>query len=112
MDGRKVVLCLASASLLLIVGWYEIRLERVEENFKTKLQTKERYIDKIIEDAAKMEQEIVKHRFYRSRPLQDDMNTEEFLEVMADYLAKDGRCRVRIERNIIDWSTWAEKYGG
>ena len=105
---KTIISCLVSASLLSLVGWYEIRLARVEENFKIELRTKERYIDKIIEDAAKMEREIAKHRFYRSRPLQDDMNSEEFLEVLADYLARDGRCEVKIHK--IDWSTWAENH--
>jgi len=34
--------------------------------------------------------------------------TQEFLDIMADYLARDGRCEGVI--NKIDWSTWAEKY--
>ena len=65
-------------------------------------------LDMIIGDAARMEAEIEAHKFHRSRPYQDDMNSEEFLEVMANYLARDGRCEVVI--NKIDWSTWAEAY--
>ena len=107
---KNIISCLALASLLSIVGWYEIRLSRAEENFKTELQIKENYIDQVLADAVEMEKEIQTHRLKRSLPWQDDMNLEEFLEVLTDYLAKDGRCEVKIHK--IDWSTWAENYGG
>ena len=106
----KIVFALVLSGLLSTVGWYEVRLNQAKKNFKTELQIKERYIEKILEDAVKMEKEILAYRFDRSRPFQHDLNSEEFLEVMADYLSKDGRCVVKIHK--IDWSTWAEKYGG
>ena len=105
---KTIISCLVLASLLLIVGWYEIRLGQIEENFKTELRMKNKYIDKVLADAVEMEKEIQTHKLNRSRPLQDDMNSEEFLKVLADYLARDGRCVVRIEK--IDWSTWAENH--
>ena len=93
---------------LAIVGGMEKRYQSLDQELAATVQHYERWLDTVIQDAADMEREIAKHRFYRSRPLQDDMNSEEFLEVMADYLARDGRCKVVI--NKIDWSSWAENY--
>ena len=110
---RNTIICTLFLLLLLplaIVGGMERRYQALDAELDATVQRYERFLDSVIQDAADMEREIAEHRFYRSRPLQDDMTTDEFLEIMADYLAKDGRCRVRIERNIIDWSTWRDVY--
>ena len=93
---------------LAIVGGMEKRYRALDQELAATVHHYERWLDTVIQDAADMEREIAEHRFHRSRPLQDDMNSEEFLEVMADYLARDGRCKVVINR--VDWSTWAEAY--
>ena len=108
---RNTIICTLFLLLTLgIVGGMERRYQALDQELDATIQRYERFLDSVIQDAADMEREIAEHRFYRSRPLQDDMNTEEFLEVLADYLAKDGRCRVRIEHNSIDWSTWMDAY--
>ena len=91
--------------LLGIVGTREAHHARKMDAIKGEYEYR---LDSVIEDAAEMEAEIEAHKFHRSRPYQDDMNTNEFLEVMADYLSRDGRCEVVIER--VDWSTWGDRY--
>ena len=93
---------------LAIVGGMEKRYRALDQELAATVQSYESRLDSVIEDAAGMEKAIAYHRLHRSRPYQDDMNSEEFLEVMADYLARDGRCEVVIEK--VDWSTWVEAY--
>ena len=91
-----------------IVGRYEYRYAQQDARHEQLIDSYERRLDQVIEDAAGMEKKILTYRFDRSRPFQHDLNTEEFLKIMADYLARDGRCKVVIHR--VDWSTWAENY--
>ena len=93
---------------LAIVGGMERRYQALDAELAATVQLYESRLDMVIEDAAGMEAEIEAHKFHRSRPFQDDMNSEEFLKVLTDYLARDGRCKVVIHR--VDWSTWVEAY--
>ena len=105
----RTIICLLTILLIIgVVGRYEYRYTQQQTRHEQIVNIYESRLDMVIEDAAEMEKAIAYHRLHRSRPYQDDMNSEEFLEVMADYLARDGRCEVVI--NKIDWSTWAENH--
>ncbi len=73
---------------LAIVGGMEKRYRALDQELAATVQHYERWLDTVIQDAADMEAEIEAHKFHRSRPYQDDMNSGEFLEVLADYLAR------------------------
>ena len=105
----RTIICITILLLIMgIVGRYEYRYAQQDARHEQLIGSYERRLDRVVEDAAGMEKAIAYHRLHRSRPFQHDLNTEEFLKIMADYLARDGRCKVVI--NKIDWSTWAEKY--
>ena len=105
----RTIICIAILLLIMgIVGRYEYQYAQQQARHEQVVKSYERHLDRVIEDAAEMEKAIAYHRLHRSRPYQDDMNTEEFLKVLADYLARDGRCEVVIHR--VDWSTWADRY--
>ena len=105
---RTIIYLFVILILMGIVGRYEYRYAQQQARHEQVIGSYEHRIDKIIEDAAGMEKKILAYRFDRSLPFQHDLNTEEFLQVMADYLTKDGRCKVMIHR--IDWSSWASQY--
>ena len=105
----RTIICLLTILLIIgVVGRYEYRYAQQQTRHEQIVNIYESRLDMVIEAAAGMEAEIEAHKFHRSRPYQDDMNSGEFLEVLADYLARDGRCKVVIER--VDWSTWQEAY--
>ena len=95
----RTIICLTILLLIMgIVGRYEYRYAQQQARHEQVVGSYERRLDSMIEDTAVMENKILAYRFDRSRPFQHDLNTEEFLKVMADYLAKDGRCKVVINK--------------
>ncbi len=88
-----------------IVGGMEKRHLAID----SKYQAANYRLDQAIADAAAMERDVEIYRMELARQShRSDMPTSEFLEIMADYLAADGRCQVVIEK--IDWSTWEEAH--
>ena len=105
----RTIICIIILLLIMgIVGRYEYRYAQQQARHEQVIKSYERRLDRAIEDAAGMEKKILSYRFDRSLPFQHDLSTDEFLKVMADYLTKDGRCKVVI--NKIDWSSWASQY--
>lgn len=92
--------------ILFMLVWVSYKEARFEERLKENNKYYEHRLDSVISDAADMEREIEQHKLHRSRPFQDDMNSQEFLKILADYLAQDGRCEVKIHK--VDWSTWTK----
>ena len=84
--------------LMGIVGRYEYRYAQQQARHEQVIKSYERRLDRVIEDAAGMEKKILAYRFDRSLPFQHDMSKDEFLKIMADYLARDGRCKVVINK--------------
>ncbi len=86
-----------------IVGGMERRHQAIDRQYQAATYR----LDRAIADAASMERDVEIYRMELARQShRTDMPTAEFLEIMADYLAADGRCQVVIEK--IDWSTWEE----
>ncbi len=88
-----------------IVGGMEKRHLAID----SKYQAATYRLDRAIADAAAMEKDVEIYRMELARQShRSDMPTSEFLSVMADYLSRDGRCQVVIEK--IDWSSWQEAH--
>ena len=95
---------------LAIVGGMEKRIQALDAELAETVHRYERWMDNVIQDAANLERDVDICRAEIARnSYKRDMGTQEFLSVMADYLAKDGRCEVVIER--VDWSNWSEDHG-
>ena len=96
---------------LAIVGGMERRYQALDAELAETVHRYERFLGSVIQDAAEMERELAIHKAEIARnSYRRDMPTQEFLDIMADYLAKDGRCEVVVER--VDWSTWDSIYYG
>lgn len=89
---------------LAVVGGMEKRYQALDAKLDQTVKHYKKRIDVIIEDAAKMEGDLAKSRLHRSRPHQDDLTSKEFLQLLTDYMAADGRCDVVVHKT--DWSTW------
>ncbi len=86
-----------------LVGGMERRHQAIDRQY----QAANYRLDRAVADAASMERDLEIYRMEIARQShRTDMPTAEFLSVMADYLSRDGRCQVIIEK--IDWSTWEE----
>lgn len=96
--------------LLGIVGGLERKHQILETDLNKTIKQYEFRIDNLINDAAELETQLQKSYLHRSIPFQDDLNKDEFIQLLIDYMAADGRCEVVIEK--LDWSTWADYYGG
>ncbi len=99
----KLILPILILLSLGLVGGMEKRYQALD----SKYQAASYRLDRAVADAAAMERDVDIYRMELARQShRSDMPTSEFLSVMADYLANDGRCQVIIEK--IDWSTWEE----
>ncbi len=95
--------------LIGIVGGMEARYQAQDTRHDVVVREHKQWIDSIIADAAAMERDLEIYRLELARQShRTDMPTAEFLSVMADYLANDGRCEVVIQQ--VDWSTWEEAH--
>ncbi len=99
---KLIIPCIILLSLGLVGG-----MERRHQTLDRQYQAATYRLDRAVADAASMERDVDIYRMELARQShRTDMPTSEFLSVMADYLAADGRCKVVIEK--IDWSTWEE----
>ncbi len=99
---RLILPCIILLALGLVGG-----MERRHQALDSKYQAANYRLDRAVADAAAMERDVDIYRMELARQShRTDMPTAEFLEIMADYLSRDGRCQVVIEK--VDWSTWEE----
>ncbi len=101
----KLILPIILLLALGLVGGMERRHQAID----SKYQAATYRLDRTVADAAAMERDLEIYRLELARQShRTNMPTSEFLSVMADYLANDGRCQVIIEK--VDWSTWEEAH--
>lgn len=86
-----------------IVGGMERRYQALDRELSETVQRYERWVESVMADNAQLEKKLHQVRLNRSRPV-TDLTAREYLDLLADYLAADGRCEVVIEK--IDWSSW------
>lgn len=91
--------------LMGIVGARELKYRQLDQEMTQTVERYEHWIDAVISDTAKMERDLKIYRMELARrSYREDMPAKEFLQIMADYLSKDGRCEVVVK--TVDWSTW------
>lgn len=90
--------------LLTIITTMETQYQKLNQNYQ---EVKFR-LDSTIKDATNLESNLTNCQLNRSMPFQDDMNSEEFLNLLIEHLSSGGRCNVVVEK--VDWSSWAERY--
>ncbi len=99
---KLAIPCIILLALGLVGG-----MERRHQALDSKYQAATYRLDRAVADAAAMERDVEIYRMELARQShRTDMPTSEFLSIVADYLSRDGRCEVVIEK--IDWSSWEE----
>lgn len=104
---RNAVLWIFLLISLGVVGGMEKRYRELDRTHSVEVERYEKWLEVAMSDNAKLEERLLQQRLNRSRPI-TDMTAREYLSLLADYLAADGRCEVVIEQ--VDWSSWQKEH--
>lgn len=102
-------------AVLVILGWVggmEVRYHEQAQEQHRQIQQNQDKLNKALDRADRLEQDIAEYRLALAAECGVAVSREEYFEALVEYLAADGRCRVRVERNEIDWESWGKKYHG
>ncbi len=107
---QNLILCLVFGLVIgVVILESQNRIVSQHKAFMKQIEALEFKNEKQLSELAKQERDILIYRKeLASRSYLINMSTEEFLSIMTDYLNKDGRCEVHI--NKIDWSSWDTTY--
>ncbi len=110
LRNQKLILCAVFALVIsLMILESQNRITSQHKSFVKQIEALQYKNDKQLSELVKQERDILIYRKeLASRSYLINMSTEEFLSIMTDYLNKDGRCEVHI--NKIDWSSWDTTY--
>ena len=99
-------------AMIFVLLWFMGKQERDHAEQVGRIEKAyDRQIDQMVMDNYIISKEVLEYKAALAmKDFKANMPAEEFMEIMADYLARDGRCEVEFHTHAIDWSDWSETY--